>query len=260
MSYKPNGADLPPTVSAIGSMNFEGNIIPHGWYKMVIFDNGKPDLNAIVILAEVVYWYRPTIERDERTGAVISIRKKFKADMLQRSYQSFADQFGLTRRQVEDAVARLDRNGFIYKETRTVDTPQGRLSHVLFLAPIPDAIHRISIYDETYMLIPPIVDAGTTRGMTDTEITSEINTEKGEFDLIWERVLHSLASGLPATTYNVFVGPSKLIGIDNGIATIQIGDAKAKDWFENRLTAQIKRALKQETGRAIAKILITIKE
>jgi hypothetical protein len=153
--------DLTPTVAAIGQLHFEGNIIPHTWYKSVVFPNGKADLNAIIILAEIVYWYRPTVERDEATGDVVNIRKKFRADKLQRSYQSFADQFGLTRRQCEDAIARLVAQGYITKETRTIDTPTGKLGNVLFFEPVVAAIQRISSYDETYKDIRSNVGAYT---------------------------------------------------------------------------------------------------
>lgn len=164
--------DMTPTVAAIGQMHFEGNIIPHTWYKAISFPNGKADVNAILILAEIVYWYRPTVERDEATGEITNVRKKFKEDKLQRSYQSFADQFGLTRRQCEDAVARLVSHGLITKETRTVDVAAGRMGNVLFLEPIVDAVQRISSYDRTYKVTRSNVEAYTPHGMTNTKNTN----------------------------------------------------------------------------------------
>ena len=89
-----------PEVDAIGALPFTGNLIPHAWYTALTFPSGKPDLVAITLLADIVYWYRPVVERDPATGQVLRQRKKFKADMLQRSYQAFADQFGFTKRQV----------------------------------------------------------------------------------------------------------------------------------------------------------------
>ena len=46
-------------VDANATLNFTGNIIPQAWYKTIIKDSGKPHLTAIVILADIVYWYRP---------------------------------------------------------------------------------------------------------------------------------------------------------------------------------------------------------
>ena len=71
-------------------MYFSGNIIPTTWYKTIVRGNQKPYLNAIIILSDVVYWYRPTEVRDEQSGQVEGFKKKFRNDLLQRSYQQIA--------------------------------------------------------------------------------------------------------------------------------------------------------------------------
>jgi hypothetical protein len=132
-------------VDAISEINFEGNIIPTSWYKALRLPNGKPDLNAIVILSEIVYWYRATEDGDEATGTKVR-RKRFKRDLLQRSYRSFADQFGLTPCQVKDACHRLqDRYGVIRLEVRKrVETETGVLGNQLYIAPVPEQIRAIT--------------------------------------------------------------------------------------------------------------------
>jgi hypothetical protein len=99
---------------------------------------------AITLLADIVYWYRPVVERDSATGEVLRQRKKFKADMLQRNYQAFAAQFGFTKRQVREALGRLAQIGVIRKEFRHLDTPYGRCANVLFVAPIPATLQAIT--------------------------------------------------------------------------------------------------------------------
>jgi len=133
-----------PTVDAIGQMAFEGNIIPQSWYQHITFESGRPDLLGVVLLAEICYWYRPTEIRDEATGALLGYRKKFKSDMLQRSYQSFADQFGASKRQVRDAIHRLEERDLLRLEFRTVQTAAGTLSNVLFLEPIVEQVQAIT--------------------------------------------------------------------------------------------------------------------
>lgn len=160
--------DTTPVVDAISQMHLEGNVVPHSWYKIITYESGKPDVNAILILAEIVYWYRARIVRDEYSGEVISVHKRFSADKLQRGYQSFAEQFGLSKRQCQDAVLHLCELGLVTKETRTVDTPRGRIGNVLFLEPIPEAIQRISSYVSTYKPIHSNVQAPTSQGMTYT--------------------------------------------------------------------------------------------
>lgn len=45
-------------VDQSSQLNISGNIIPQTWYKSIVRENGKPYLTAIVILADIVYWYK----------------------------------------------------------------------------------------------------------------------------------------------------------------------------------------------------------
>ena len=51
-------------VDAMGRIEISGNIIPQKWYRVILRDNGKPDLLAIILLSDIVYWYRPVEVRD----------------------------------------------------------------------------------------------------------------------------------------------------------------------------------------------------
>ena len=66
MGYLTSGNEI---VDAMGSINISGNIIPAIWYKTITKENEKPYLLAIVSLADIVYWYRPSevIRREFRT-------------------------------------------------------------------------------------------------------------------------------------------------------------------------------------------------
>lgn len=124
----------------INELNLVGNILPHCWYSKIKLPSGKPDLLGMVVLSEIVYWYRPVVVKCENTGSVIGYRKKFAADMLQRSLTSFAEQFGESKRRIAEALKRLEKSGLIIKELRTIDTAMGRIGNVLYLAPIAQAI------------------------------------------------------------------------------------------------------------------------
>ena len=43
------------TVDQVGKINFIGNVIPHTWYKTILRENGKPNVNAIIILSDIVW-------------------------------------------------------------------------------------------------------------------------------------------------------------------------------------------------------------
>jgi hypothetical protein len=127
------------TVSEIGLLHISGDIVPPEFFKAIKFDNGKPDLLACLILADILYWYRPIKPRDERTGQTLTWRQRFAGETLQRSYEAFAEKFGATERQARDACARLKQAGII---TITVK-PLGAGGSLTFFQPIPSALARI---------------------------------------------------------------------------------------------------------------------
>lgn len=192
MSYS---SDL--TVMALKDLHLEGNIIPMEWFAHLKFDSGKPDMNAILILSDIVYWYRPVVVRDEQTGMVTGYRKKFKSDLLQKSYQHYADLFGLSKRQVSDAIIRLEERGLIKRVLRTIETPSLTLQNILFialnvqkLAEINASVGGVTFYRETphdrkgdlprSIGTPPPIERDTyteNTTKTPTEITTETHAD-----------------------------------------------------------------------------------
>ncbi|HGA1023177.1 TPA: DnaD domain-containing protein [Bacillus cereus] len=128
----------------IGQINFRGNVIDHGWFKTLTLDNGKPNIVAITILGEIVYWYKPTEVRSEESSQV-QYKQKFKADTLQKSYQQLADSFGFTKRQVKEACDFLKERGLIKIEFRTILVNGTRCNNVMYVEPVPEMVQKISI-------------------------------------------------------------------------------------------------------------------
>ncbi len=135
-------APLPTTVTEIGKIHFEGNIIPHPWYQRITLESGKPDLPAIIILAEIVYWYRPYQTLDKRGKPLL--RKHFDGDMFQCTAAYFETKFGLTKDQTRKALKRLEDAGYIRREYRSI-VQQGILrNNIMFVEPAPPAILAIT--------------------------------------------------------------------------------------------------------------------
>lgn len=132
------------TVDAVGRIGITGNVIPNSWYSTITRPNGKPYLNAIVILAEIVYWYRPTETRDEATGRTVEVRAKFKGDMLQRSYGSFAEQFGISKREATNALSALEEMGIVRRHLRNICVRGMTLSNVLFVELVPERLMEVT--------------------------------------------------------------------------------------------------------------------
>lgn len=121
------------TVDAVGRMHFSGNIVPSAWYETIVKDTAGCDSIALLILADIVYWYRPTEVRDEQTGEVIGMSKKFRADILQRNYKQLERSVGVTRSQAKSALQRLEDLGLVERVFRTVDAGGVTLSNVMFI-------------------------------------------------------------------------------------------------------------------------------
>lgn len=121
-------------VDEVGKMNFAGNIIPEAWYRTIRKNKtGKPNLRGIIFLSDIVYWYRPTEIRDEVTGEVIGYRKKMHGDLLQRSYQDWAEKYGCSKGEATTTIDELAEIGVISKEFRTIQCKGVRVSNVLFI-------------------------------------------------------------------------------------------------------------------------------
>lgn len=105
-------------------------------------------MNAIIILADIVYWYRPVEIRDEVTGQLCGFKKKFQADILQRNYQQLADQFGITKRDAVNAVVELEKLGVVTRVFRTVSIKGQLYSNVMFLDLDVDVLIQLT-YPET---------------------------------------------------------------------------------------------------------------
>lgn len=136
------------TVDRLSRMNITGNVIPAAWYQTIRKPTGKPYLNAIVILSDIVYWYRAAEVRDEGSGQLLGYRKRFKADLLQRSYQQMADQFGITKRDATNAVVELERLGVVRRVFRTLTINGQLVPNVLFLDLDADMLERLTFPEE----------------------------------------------------------------------------------------------------------------
>jgi hypothetical protein len=133
-----------------------GNITPIPWYQHIrtkptkTKPNGSPDPIAVAILSDIMYWYRPTEVRDENTGNVIGYKQKFKADKLQKNYDSYAELFGVSKKKTKQSFDLLVDLGLLTREFRTVDLDNGlKLGNVMFIEPIFPMVKAISINSDT---------------------------------------------------------------------------------------------------------------
>ena len=137
-----------PKVLEIGKMNLRGNLVPEAWFQNITRPNGKAYITAIIILADIIYWYRPTEIRNEHTGKIIGYRQKFKADMLQKSYAELSNKFGISKNEAINAVKHLEEIGVIKRIFRTIKS----MPNTLFIDIFPKRIQEISILSTEQLL------------------------------------------------------------------------------------------------------------
>ena len=120
-------------VDEVGQMSFTGNIIPPIWFKTIVKPNGKPNSRGIHFLSDIVYWYRPSQKRDEDTGQVTHFEKKFRGDLLQRSYNQLAEQFGCTKGEATSTINELIELGVIERIFKTETRNGICLNNVMYI-------------------------------------------------------------------------------------------------------------------------------
>ena len=140
-----NNITITREVLEITEINLEGNIIPHNWYSAIAKPNGSPDMISIILLSEIVYWYRGIPVKDEATGQFLGYKKKFKEDMLQRSYKSLEDQFGFSKEQIKRSLVRLEQLGLIKRVFKNIELENGnKLTNVMYIKIYPEKVMEIT--------------------------------------------------------------------------------------------------------------------
>lgn len=145
-------------VDQISLLPISGSVIPNEWFHMPEFKhpNGKVNLLSILILSDILYWYRRTEILDEETGETIAFKKKFLADKLQRSYDKIANKFGCSKYQATAACHFLQEKGLISLEFRTLykkaKPAEILATNVLFIAPIFEEVEKLFNRDHAQFL------------------------------------------------------------------------------------------------------------
>ncbi|MBR0340866.1 MAG: hypothetical protein IJH64_01175 [Oscillospiraceae bacterium] len=136
------------SVDDLHGVAFTGNIIPHSWYKAIRMEDGKPDFTAITILGEILYWHRPREECGDDESEGVTLRKKFKADLLQLSYSQLESKFGLSKDMSRRAIENLEELGLVKRNFRTITTDGGmKLGNVMYLELFTQKLLEITFPD-----------------------------------------------------------------------------------------------------------------
>ena len=136
-------------VNAVGKMAFTGNVIPESWYKTVVSANGRVNLLAVNLLGEIVYWYKPTEVRDERSGDVTWVKKFADEEYLQKSYAQICEKYNVSTKQAREALIVLETLGVVKRHFRTIETEMGKCPNVMYIELIPETLYKLTYPEPT---------------------------------------------------------------------------------------------------------------
>ncbi|SDL58119.1 DnaD and phage-associated domain-containing protein [Bacillus toyonensis] len=229
-------------VTEIGGLNFKGNVVDHEWFNYITFSNGKPHIVAIMVLSEIVYWYRPTVIRDEYTGKV-TYKKKFKSDKLQKSYQQLAETFGFSKLQVKRACDLLVDMSLIEIEFRTIIVNEITLNNVMFVEPKVNEIKSISSMYQEVEENP--VDFGVKRVVTSNSGTPSHKSKEAPNFKVKTNTEITTKNTTENVSSSIFSFYENNFGILNSFIAESISQW-VNDTSEELVQAAMERALKQQ--------------
>lgn len=138
-------------VAGISQIDFNGDIIPHSWYKTMT-RNGRPYRLAMDILAHLVYWHRWVVSEHPETGDTVYYRK-FKGELYQCQYGQLIEKFGGSKDTIKRAVDWLVDQGIVTRELKDVVTMGQTYRNRMYLTPVPETVKKITFPpgDELYL-------------------------------------------------------------------------------------------------------------
>lgn len=119
-------------------------MIPATWFSTIKYESGKPNLNAMLVLSDIVYWYKSTPVYDVTGENIVGRKKKFSSDLLQRNYAQISEKFGFSKEQAICAIQALEELGLIEKQLRTIKINGISIPKVMFIKPIISKIEEIT--------------------------------------------------------------------------------------------------------------------
>lgn len=182
-----------PIVDEIGMLNLSGNVIPETWYQTIVSDKGKVNCLAILVLSDIVYWYRPQECRNETDLSVRYVKRFHDDEYLQRSYEQICSKFNISKKQARDSIVFLENLGVIKRHFKDVQYANGAFVNLMFIELIPSVLKELTFPEEkgvyknvdtplqkdrdpsTKKETPPYKNVGAYTKNT-TEITTENNS------------------------------------------------------------------------------------
>lgn len=142
------------------SFGVEGNVIDHSWYHIVKKNTPKgkrTDSNALILLADIFYWYKPCYQDVENSTTTL-MGKKYQSDILQRSYMQLEEKFGFSKDQSRSALETLEKLKIVKREFRVIMKDGVPVPNVMFIRFYHEKLLELmkAYYAENVKTTPPL--------------------------------------------------------------------------------------------------------
>ncbi|NJC24829.1 hypothetical protein [Neolewinella antarctica] len=144
--HGPADGGLTEEVAEMSRIVWRGNIVPESWWSYILNKKGKsnavpkPNAVAIILLSDVIYWYRAKEVRGEQSGQIEKRVRRFEGPFLRRSYEDIQNKFGFTRKQSRLALEILEDLDLCHRIIRPFQQGGMVQPQTMFLRPVPSKI------------------------------------------------------------------------------------------------------------------------
>ena len=101
-----------------------GNMIPDIWYKVFLTKASRPDYVTINLLAEIVYWHKPS-----KFGAA----KKFSGSHLNLKYSNLSSKLNTSKETIRRSFVKLEEKGVVKRIFQNISNRNTFCSNALFV-------------------------------------------------------------------------------------------------------------------------------
>ncbi len=133
-----------PVVDAIGALGITGDIVPRAWLRTIRDKRGKPYWTVIFVLAHVVAWHQPVLDRKAKRW-----KPKFSGDRFRFERGGMAKEMNEKPETISAAVKfAVEKLNALERQIKDVVIAGRMCRNVVYLTPVPEVIAQLSGLEE----------------------------------------------------------------------------------------------------------------
>ena len=115
------------------------NILPHFWFYKIVDKEGRPDLPAILILSEILGWFRSLANSGSNTYYSTGKSLPELVDgKLAVSYDYLSDKLNFLKERIRKNLIHLEKLDILYREVKNIALEDGRRINQLYISINPE--------------------------------------------------------------------------------------------------------------------------